>query len=66
MAYLGEADCINYGGVKRITSKVCCGGVKREKVLLNCEVHKRIYADACKRRNCPYYVKGDSNARREG
>lgn len=55
----GETDCANYGGVRRITERTCCGGVKRKRVLLNCEVHKRIYSNVCNKR-CPYYVQGVS------
>lgn len=66
MSSHGEEDCINYGGVKRITQRRCCGGVVRDRVLLSCDIHKRIYSEDCNRLECPYFVKGGSNARKEG
>jgi hypothetical protein len=53
--WLGEKDCRNYKGVKLITGKVCCGGVKRDKVKLECKIHKHIYAKDCKKGLCGYY-----------
>jgi len=52
-------DCRHYNGVKTITGKVCCGGVRRDKVKLNCTIHKHIYAKDCKQNLCGYYEKGE-------
>lgn len=60
-SWAGMKDCSHYGGIKRVTEKFCCGGRKREKVLINCAIHKRIYSMVCKEGKCPYYEKGDNN-----
>jgi hypothetical protein len=59
-SWKGQTDCRHYDGVKSITGKVCCGGTYREKIKLKCSVHRHIYADACRKKACSYYEKGDS------
>jgi len=64
-SWIGMEDCRHYRGVKLITGKVCCGGRYRERVRLRCAVHKRVYADACRREACGYYEKGERKCQKK-
>ena len=58
--WIGMEDCRHYRGVKMITGRVCCGGVRTDRVKLGCVVHKNIYAKDCREQLCGYYEKGES------
>lgn len=62
--WIGMEDCRHYHGVKLVTSRVCCGGRRREKVKLNCGVHKHVYADTCRSETCGYYDKGEKRCQK--
>ena len=57
--WLGQEKCKHYRGVKNIIGRVCCGGKVRQKVKLACTIHKRIYANSCRKDICGYYEEGE-------
>jgi hypothetical protein len=56
--WVGQRGCKNYGGVDKVVTRVCCGGVLHKRIRLKCDVHKRVYADICRKAVCGYYEKG--------
>ena len=53
--WTGERDCSHYKGVLKTYVRKCCGGKASKRFRVGCEVHKKIFAESCRKDICGYY-----------
>lgn len=61
--WVGQLDCKNYRGIKKIEKKGCCGGRIRKRVVVECVEHSFAYADTnCRKQLCWEYERKEDES----
>lgn len=57
--WVGQLNCQNYCGIKKVEKKECCGGKIQLRVVVDCLKHNFAYADTnCREQLCGEYERG--------